>query len=85
MGAQRDLSLAIRTQIRKLRLQAAMTQTQMAAAAGLGTSRICRIETGKSELTLIEAVRLTDALGVSLTALLGPIPGARRKTKTPTH
>lgn len=59
--------------LRKLRTEKNMTQKQLADASGVNIRQIQRIETGEgdmSNVTLGNAVKLADALGVDVKELL---------------
>ena len=59
--------------VRDLRLKLGLTQKQLAAAAGLNSRQLQKIETGEIKLgnvTLANAARLASALGISIEELL---------------
>lgn len=56
-----------------LRKAAGLTQAQLAAAAGINIRQIQKLEAGEirlGNLTLANAAKLADALGISMEALL---------------
>ena len=57
--------------VRAARLANDATQQDLATAAGLSKSFLSEIENGKSSLSLLAAVKLADALGLSLDAMTG--------------
>lgn len=59
--------------LRELRLKAGLTQLQLAEKSGVNARQIRRVELGTSQIenvTLINAKRLADALGVGIEELL---------------
>lgn len=59
--------------LRELRLKAGLTQKELAIRSGVHSRQIQRVELGTSRienLTLINAKRLADALGVPIEELL---------------
>lgn len=63
----------IKDVIKARRAEIGMSQAQLADAADVGTRQIARYESGDSEPGLGVAVRLAEALGISLTHLAGQI------------
>lgn len=57
--------------IKYLRTQKNMSQQDLAKKAGIDRSTISRIENGIIETTLDNAIKISDALGVSLYELIG--------------
>ena len=57
------LALQVGTQIAKLRQQAGLTQTELAALAGMSASKISVIEKSDKNITFATAVRIANALG----------------------
>jgi len=55
--------------IRQLRLDAGLTQRQLADSTGIDMSNLSRIETGATDATVPTLVRIAKALDVSLPAL----------------
>jgi len=55
--------------IRQLRLDAGLTQRQLADSTGIDMSNLSRIETGATEATVPTLSRIAEALDVSLPAL----------------
>jgi transcriptional regulator with XRE-family HTH domain len=55
--------------LRTLREQAGLTQTALAAAAGLDRSFYNEVETGRHSISVDRAYALADALGVRLACL----------------
>ena len=59
--------------LRELRQKAGLTQKELAIRSGVNSRQIQRVELGTSKienLTLVNAKRLADALGVSIEELL---------------
>lgn len=56
--------------LRRLRLQAGLTQEQLASAADVGGRHIQRIEAGEANVTLGSLARLATALGTSILQLV---------------
>jgi transcriptional regulator with XRE-family HTH domain len=60
------------TRLRKLRIRAGWTQHELAERSGVSRTAIASIETGqRSGITLDNAFRLAEALGVSVETLAG--------------
>ncbi|AXK86581.1 XRE family transcriptional regulator [Nocardia farcinica] len=57
------------------RLRGDRPQGEWGAPAGLTQRQVSRLESGDAELTLAQAVRISEAYGVSLTELAGKMPG----------
>ena len=64
----------IRTRLRALRVQRDMSLAEVAEAAGMATSTLSRLETGKRRLAVDHLAPLARALGTSVDALLEPEP-----------
>lgn len=59
--------------LKEMRKAAGLTQTQLASAAGINIRQIQKLEAGEirlGNLTLANAAKLADALGISMEALL---------------
>jgi transcriptional regulator with XRE-family HTH domain len=70
------LMMAIKDQVRRLRLAAGLTQQQLATKAELSMSAVIHIENGRIPNPRLTTLRkLAKALGVSLDALAGPENG----------
>jgi transcriptional regulator with XRE-family HTH domain len=72
--------------LRALRLAAGMTQQALADSAGLAVSAVRVYEQGgrkRGEPTWASAIKLADALGVSLDRLAGREPPAGEPPKAP--
>ena len=65
---------ALGAAIRDHRIQAGMTQTELAESAGIKRGHIYSIETGKKSATVLLLVRLARSLGVTPGDLLQPVP-----------
>lgn len=63
-------NIEIGNRIREVRIQAAMTQTELAGAVGLDQSEISRIERGERTLSVVCLVRIASALAVPAQSLL---------------
>lgn len=59
------------SKLKKLRLQKGLTQAALAKKAGLNTNAYAKIERGKSEPTLATIKKLTKALDVKASEILG--------------
>jgi transcriptional regulator with XRE-family HTH domain len=60
--------------VRQARLSRGLTQRALAARAGIGEKYLSRIERGRVTPSLLVALELTAALGVSLAELLATPP-----------
>lgn len=60
--------------IRRRRECLGLSQAQLAKAAGVDSSMICKIETGKSQPSLRTLDRIATALGTTASDLLRPAP-----------
>lgn len=60
----------------KARHDAGMTQRQVSDLIGRPPSLLAKVESGERNLSVIEAMRLAQVLGTSLTAILAPIEAA---------
>ena len=60
--------------IRALRVKSGLSQLGLAKRAGMSPAQLCKIERGLNGLTASTLRRLADALGVSVSALLGESP-----------
>ncbi len=58
--------IAFAKQMKKLRTEAGLTQSQLAFEAGISLSQIARIETAKTNPTLSTVFAITKALDISL-------------------
>ena len=76
----------IRGRLRALREQRGLSLDAVASAAGMATSTLSRLETGKRRLAVDHLTPLARALGTTVDALLAPEPNAdprvRLKTRT---
>ncbi|BCK53020.1 helix-turn-helix transcriptional regulator [Nocardia wallacei] len=66
--------LAMSEVIRTHRNQLGMTQSQLAEAIGVNLRQVVRYEAGEQEPAFSVAVKLADALGISLSELAGEVP-----------
>ena len=57
--------------VKRLRGERNLSQLELARRAGMSAAQLCKIERGHSELTASTLRRLADALGVSVSVLLG--------------
>ncbi len=75
----------IRARLRALREERGLSLETVAAAAGMATSTLSRLETGKRRLAVDHLAPLARALGTTVDALLAPEPSAdprvRRKAE----
>jgi transcriptional regulator with XRE-family HTH domain len=60
--------------VRQLRVAAGLTQAELAERAGLAFETVSRVEGGREPPSLRTAISLSDALGVSLDAVVGRVP-----------
>jgi ribosome-binding protein aMBF1 (putative translation factor) len=68
--------------IRLARQQKGWTQVELAQSAGLSSNYVARLERGELGASLFVAMRLADALGITLNGLAqAPSPTARTTTK----
>ncbi|WP_090141877.1 helix-turn-helix transcriptional regulator [Limnohabitans sp. DM1] len=67
--------------IRTARKQLALTQPQLALAAGVGVRFVVELEAGKPSVRLAQVLRVIDALGgeIALNGLPGVMAGAQRE------
>ena len=67
--------------IRAARKQLALTQPQLALAAGVGVRFVVELEAGKPSVRLAQVLRVIDALGgeINVTGLPGVTPAAHRE------
>ncbi|WP_218008884.1 helix-turn-helix domain-containing protein [Nocardia jiangxiensis] len=66
--------LAMSEVIRSRRNELGLTQTQLATAIGMTLRQVTRYEAGEQEPAFSVAVKLAEALGISLAELAGEIP-----------
>ena len=66
--------MEFRETLRQRRTELGMSQAQLATAAGVDVRQLKRYEAGQSHPVLPMALRLADALGISLTELAGIAP-----------
>jgi transcriptional regulator with XRE-family HTH domain len=78
---RRDRAFAVR--LRQLRVAAAISQSQLARAAGVPVKTICSLEGGWREPGLQTLLRLARGLGKNLSAFEVPVEatGERRRGK----
>lgn len=57
--------------LRQIRVDAGLTQTQLADRIGQTQSYVSKYEAGEQRLDLIEIETVCDAAGISLTAFIG--------------
>jgi y4mF family transcriptional regulator len=67
--------------IRTARKQLALTQPQLALAAGVGVRFVVELEAGKPSVRLAQVLRVIDALGgeITVSGLLGVTPVVHRE------
>jgi putative transcriptional regulator len=75
------MSFAIR--LRELRLARGLSREELAGLAGLGRGTVRDYEQGHREPTLKSAIRLAEALGVSVDEFRNDAPGEAGKGKAP--
>lgn len=59
--------------VRQVRVAAGLTQAELAERAGLAFETISRVESGREPPSLRTAISLSDALGVSVDAVVGRV------------
>lgn len=57
---------AIISKITEVRLEKNLSQTQLAKLTGMHRSNICRIESGRQNISLDTLIRIFDALGIDI-------------------
>jgi transcriptional regulator with XRE-family HTH domain len=67
--ADEEKAMAIR--LRRLRLRAGFSQSQLAKAADVSLPALLQWEHGRRRMTLVSATKLADALDISLDELAG--------------
>lgn len=72
-----EIRRAFGRQLRDDRIDASLTQTSLAKAAGISRSHLCGIEAGASEASLTVMSSLADALGSELVVRMRPGTGPR--------
>lgn len=75
-----DLSNRFGDLVRRLRLAAAMSQEDLAHAAGLHATYVSRLERGLRMPSLLVVHKLAAAFGLTLTALMQAFEGAGGET-----
>jgi transcriptional regulator with XRE-family HTH domain len=74
----------VRARLRRLRDERGLTLAEVASAAGIATSTLSRLETGRRRLALAHVAPLADALGVTTDELLAtPSTGAPPAPRSP--
>lgn len=72
------------SKLKELRLSAGMSRAQLSEASGVNARQIQRIENGEgdmSNVTLANAIKLADALGVDVRDLIDSKKDARTRAK----
>ncbi|MFD4444634.1 helix-turn-helix transcriptional regulator [Nocardia sp. NPDC058519] len=69
---------AVAAHLRAERARADLKQSELAAAAGLSTNTISRIETGSRDMTLSQLIAISAALGVSAAAFIDAAQAAMK-------
>jgi transcriptional regulator with XRE-family HTH domain len=72
-----DLRHAIGSEIRRLRLDAGLSQRRLATAAGIDQAHLSRIERGQADVSVTSFVALADALGGDARLRIYPGTGPR--------
>ena len=75
-----ELNREVGDRIRFYRMEQGWTQNQLAEIVGTHANTISRWETGVDIANLADLCKLADALGVSLTTLLGEEPPSKSTT-----
>jgi transcriptional regulator with XRE-family HTH domain len=79
LNATMDVTQVFAQNIKRLRLSSGFSQETLAALAGLHRTYIGAVERGERNITLVNANRIADALGVKLSDCLKE----RRERKKP--
>jgi transcriptional regulator with XRE-family HTH domain len=74
-----EWELAMGARLKDLRLRAGLTQEALARRADVGNDAVRNWERGRRTPGLDMAVKLADALGISLDELVGRTPPAKKK------
>ena len=61
---------AIILKIAEVRLEKKLSQTQLAKLTGMHRSNICRIESGRQNISIDTLIRIFDALGMDISITL---------------
>ena len=64
---------AIISKIAQVRLEKGFSQTQLAKLTGMHRSNICRIESGRQNISLDTLIRIFDALGIDISIELNTV------------
>lgn len=75
----------VRRRLRELRVRLGLTLEDVAARAGMDTSTLSRLESGKRRLAVDHLPRLAAALSVSTDELLGAPPAVDPRVRAPSH
>jgi transcriptional regulator with XRE-family HTH domain len=67
----KTLAMQLRGNLAALREQRGLTQVELGTRAGIASASVSHFETGQRTPTLATLVKLADALGTSLDALVG--------------
>lgn len=70
--------------VRNLRKQRGLSQESLAARTGFHSNYIGGIERGTTKLSLLNAVRIAEVLGVPLSRLVGPVGQTEGQTRSET-
>ncbi len=81
-GDSHEFASTVGERIRVARQQKGWTQVELADAAGLSSNYVARLERGELGASLFVAMKIAEALGVTLDVLVGAqAPTARTTTK----
>lgn len=75
-----DIATTIGNRLKDIRTKANITQTDLREKAGVSQTYLSRVEHGKTVPTIPTLLKLTDALGYSLSTFLLVIPESNAKT-----
>jgi ribosome-binding protein aMBF1 (putative translation factor) len=77
-----DFATSVGERIRVARQHKGWTQVELADASGLSSNYVARLERGELGASLFVAMRIADALGITLDGLAqSPAPAAKTTTK----
>jgi transcriptional regulator with XRE-family HTH domain len=74
-----EILARIAARVRAARCERGLTQVELASRAGLTTGTISRLERGREPPTVSSLVRIAEAMGLELGALVGSLPPTAEK------
>ncbi|MBP5285603.1 MAG: ImmA/IrrE family metallo-endopeptidase [Kiritimatiellae bacterium] len=69
--------------VKRMRAERGMSQSDLAAAAGMPNSQLCTIERGRTCPSVAVAARIAEALGLTLAQFFGGGPAKKRRAASP--